>query len=242
MVDWGGAKPGAVATALGLSRFEAQQRIRRGGLDLWRIAPQAQATADAARLEAAGLPVIAIPETEVREGTSPLVVPGGVMKDGALDLRVGAGKPARVGGDGLLLVVEGPIAREYAPSSEVRKVRIATPEAGYRIHLHRKADPRPLELDPDSFDFGDSVIGRSSLLTLREWVRAVAPGVRIDDAFRKVPPALAPATPDGSLPAALGGGSRGVGAKKEGASTVLDNALQFRFYSSWRAAVERRRS
>ena len=242
VVDCGGAKPGVVAAALGLSRFEAQQRIRRGGLDLWRVAPQAQASADVARLEAAGLAVIAIPEAEVREAKSPIVVLGGVLKDGAIEARVGAGKPVRVSGDDLRFILEGPIAREYAPSSDVRKVRIASPDAGYRIHLHRKTDSRPLELDPDAFAFGDSVVGRSSLLTLRDWVRAMAPGVPIDDTFRKVPPALAPATTDGSLSAALGRGARGGGGKKEDGFTVLDNVEQFRFYSSWRAAVERRRS
>jgi hypothetical protein len=62
----------------------------------------------------------------------------------------------------------------------------------------------------------------------------------VDDGFRWLPPALAPAAPGAhggtrpGLPAPTGRGAR------EGA-LVLDNLAQFRFYSAWRAAVERLR-
>jgi hypothetical protein len=64
----------------------------------------------------------------------------------------------------------------------------------------------------------------------------------LDGGFRRVPPALGPAEPEprGAVAAAgtLGFASRPQG-KQEG-PVVLDNVAQFRFYSGWRAAVQRR--
>jgi hypothetical protein len=58
----------------------------------------------------------------------------------------------------------------------------------------------------------------------------------VDDAFRRLPPALAPAPPAGGRLARAGETPR-EGAPKEGG--VLDNLAQFRFYSAWRGAAER---
>jgi hypothetical protein len=239
VVDVGGADAAAVAAGLGLSRFDASQYLSRGGPDLWRIAPIASAERMAERLRGAGLAAVLIPEADVREGKHPLVAAGGRCTDGALELRVDGGK-LRVTGSDLLLVVQGPIAREYPPSTEARRVRLATLEGGYRIHLHRRGESRPLELDPDAFDFGPAGVARSSLLTLRDWVQAVAPKTPVDDSFRRIPPALAPAADRDSLTDVLGGKSRAPRDKK-GSAVPLDNVDQFRFYSAWRGAVERRR-
>jgi hypothetical protein len=141
------------------------------------------------------------------------------------------------------LVVRGPIVREYQPLAEVGRNQIklpgtATLEAGYRIHLHRRGDPRPVELDPAAFSFPKDP--GSSLLQLLDWVRAAAAGATVDDGFRREPPALAPARP----PAAGDSGSsllvRGSRGGSGGPPLVLDNLEQFRFYSGWRAAVARR--
>ena len=239
IVDLGRAEAAAVAVGLGLSRFDASQRVNRGGLDLWRIAPTARAQETAARLRAAGLTAMLIPEGEVREGRRPVVAAGGQWIDGGLALRVDDGS-VRVSGSDILLIVQGPIAREYPPSPETRRVRLATLEPGYRIHLHRSKSLRPLELDPDSFDFGPAGVAQSSLLTLREWIQRLA--LRpADDSFRRIPPALAPGAAKDPLAAVLAAQSRAARDKK-GNAVPLDNVDQFRFYSAWRGAIERRRT
>jgi hypothetical protein len=240
VIDVGGADAAAVAAGLGLSRLDASQRMSRGGLDLWRIASTNRAEEEAGRLRAAGLTAILIPEAEVRESRRPVATAGGRPSDGTLELRVDGGK-VRVSGDDLLVVVQGPITRERPPSAETRRVRLATLEAGYRIHLHRHEDPRPLELDPDAFDFGPAGVAQSSLLTLREWVEALAPRTTVDDSFRRIPPALAPGTANDPMTEVLAGRSR-ASRNKQGSTVPLDNLEQFRFYSAWRGAVERRRA
>ncbi|MFI5183207.1 MAG: hypothetical protein ACHQNV_02325 [Vicinamibacteria bacterium] len=241
IVDVGGEDPGRIAAGLAISRFEATQRLRRGGLDLWRIAATAAAEEAGAALRATGLKVMLLPEAEVRDGMRAEAVSGGRMSDGALHLRVDGGT-VRAAAGAALLVVQGPIAREYAPSPGSLRVRLATLESGYRIHLHRHGVPRPLELDPDAFDFGRAGVPRSSLLTLREWVHEIAAGTPTDDSFRRIPPALAPAKSRDSQTEALAARSRRDGARKGDTAVALDNLDQFRFHSAWRAAAERRRA
>jgi len=251
ILDLGTASEDTVASALGLSIFEAGQRRKRGGLQLHRIAEETRAREAAAALGAAGLGVVLVPEDEAR--TPPLHALGGGLEAGGLRLRAREGD-LLVGSEDLRLVVRGPIAREYQPSLQIRSVRTASLDGGYRIHLHRRADPRPVELDPGNFEFGFTVTG-SSLLELLGWIGAVAPAVPVDDEFRRLPPELSPAAaatfgvmaataglsrpdrgkPDFPTRAVLGGS----GADEPPA--VLDNVAQFRFYSGWRAAVERRR-
>jgi len=240
IVDLGRAEAAAVDVGLGLSRFEASQRVNRGGPDLWRIAPTATAQEEAERLRAAGLKVLLIPEGEVREGRRPVVATGGRWIEGSLELRVDGGS-VRVSGNEILLIVQGPIAREYPPSPETRRVRLATLEPGYRIHLHRGENPRPLELDPDVFDFGPTGVAQSSLLALREWVQTLGLKTLVDDSFRRILPALAPGTARDSLGAVLAAQSPAARDRK-GNAVPLDNVGQFRFYSAWRGAVERRRT
>jgi hypothetical protein len=240
IVDLGRAEAAAVTVGLGLSRFDASQRVNRGGLDLWRIAPTATAQEEVSRLRVAGLKAMLIPEGEVREGRRPVVATGGRWIDGGLELRVDEGS-VRVSGNGILVIVQGPIAREYPPSPETRRVRLATLEPGYRIHLHCSQSLRPLELDPDLFDFGPAGVAQSSLLALREWVQTLALQTPVDDSFRRIPPALAPGAARDSLRAVLAAQSRAARDKKTNAMP-LDNVDQFRFYSAWRGAVERRRT
>ena len=231
-----GADPQAVTKGLAVSTFEAGQRARRGGWQLHRIAPLAEAEREADRLARAGLRVVALPEAEVRGAARPLPVSGGRLTSDGLTLRTESGTvPARP--DGLLLVVRGPITREYL-AAKTRKVRTATLDQGYRFHLHRKDDPRPLELDPGAFDFGLPSLTESSLLVLSSWIAKAAAGVEIDDGFRRETPALAPAAPEtGGIAAALAGS---VERRAEDAAQVLDNLEQFRFYSAWRACAARR--
>ena len=234
-----GAEASNLARALSLAPAEAAHRARRGGWHLHRIADGAAGEGEAARLAAAGLRAVLVPEAEARLATTPLVALGGGSAGTALDLRTTEGD-VRVDPAELLLVVQGPIAREYQTSQEVRRTRTATLEAGYRFHLHRRVAPRPIELDPGAFDFGLHAAGASSLLQLSSWVRGLAAGVDVDEGFRRLPPEMgvAEAAAGGPLAAADALAARPGG--RGDSPMVLDNLRQFRFYSGWRAAVERR--
>jgi len=236
VLDLEGALPSALAAGLALSSFEAAQRVKRGGWQLHRIVPAEQGDREADRLARAGLRVLALPEGEVR-AARPLAAAGGSWTGEALTLRTEAG-PLAVGAGDLVLVVRGPIAREYAAPAKARRFRTATLDQGYRFHLHRREDPRPLELDPAAFDFGLPSLTESSLLLLTSWVEKAAAGVPVDEAFRREAPALGPAAPETTgIAAALHGPAD---TRKEDAAQVLDNLEQFRFYSAWRGCAARR--
>ena len=98
-----------------------------------------------------------------------------------------------------------------------------------------------MELDPASFSFGTRGPGAgSSLLKLKAWIAALE-DVADDDGFRRLPVALAPATPEEGASASLRGTGRGGPGRDKDATPILDNLAQFRFYSGWRAAAFRRR-
>jgi hypothetical protein len=77
-----------------------------------------------------------------------------------------------------------------------------------------------------------------SLVVLSEWLKALAAHVPVDDDFRRLPPALGP---EEVAPGALGMVEALRPPRADGAPLVLDNLAQFRFYSAWRAIVERRK-
>jgi hypothetical protein len=238
ILDLRDAEPRAIADALGLSLFEAGQRARRGGYQLHRIAEAAEAE----RLLSLGLPVVSVPEADVRAASHPLLATGGSLHGDTLEALTGEGR-VRIARSELLLVVRGPIAREYQAGAEWRRLRTATLEQGYRFHLHRRSELRPLELDPGAFEFGEGPEpSGSSLLRLTAWVEAVGAGAPCDDCFRLLPPALGPESADGkgATAAARALAARAGEEKDKGARVVLDNLAQFRFHSAWRGAVERR--
>jgi hypothetical protein len=241
VVDVGGSTTAALERALGLPRFEAEMRLRRGGLQLHRRGSEGELRDEAKRLEAAGLPVFLVTEAEARR--RPVPVTGGRQQGGRLLFRTETGSLDLSPLD-LLLIVRGPIRREYqAREIDRKKPHTATLEEGFRFHLHRKQDPSPLELDPASFAFGTHApLTGSSLLELKAWLEAIGEAVPVDDGFKLLPPALgAAAEESGSLGALRGTRSGGLGPGREPA-VVLDNVAQFRFYSGWRAAIERQRS
>jgi len=241
-----GTEPDALAPALGIAAADATQRVRRGGWQLLRIAAREAAEEQARRLGEAGLVAALVAEADVRMASRPVVALGGEWTARELSLRTGEG-PLQVETSALMLVVQGPIVREYQTSQEVKRSRTATLEEGYRFHLHRHGEVRPVELDPGAFDFGAAASAASSLLQLSSWVQELGEGVSLDDGFRRLPPELgvAVAVAGGPLAAAdaLGvrGGRGGRGGRGE-ANLVLDNLRQFRFYSAWRGALERRAS
>src|SRR6185369_2051841 len=229
------ADEAVLARALALSPFEASQRRRRGGPDLHRILPAAQAAEEAARLRAEGLDVLEIAEEEVRRA-EPVVAARGGAEQGALALD-GDGGPLRLVEADLLLIVRGVITREYQTTLEARhQRRLATLDPGYRVHLHRRQDARPVELDPAAFDFGPGGAPSGAQLQIAGWIDRLFPGVPRDDSFRVVIPALAPAAPS---PAGAGA-TAALAPTGRAARVILDNLAQFRFHSAWRGAARRR--
>jgi hypothetical protein len=238
VLDLDAADEGALARGLSLSAFEAGQRRRRGGADLHRILPVEAAQEEARRLRAEGLEVLEIAEDEVRRA-EPWLATGGSAAADLLTLH-GEGGPLPVREDDVLLVVRGTIAREYQTAgAATRRLRLASLDPGYRVHLHRRADPRPVEIDPGAFDFGPGGAPSGAQLQIAGWLDQLFPRAPRDDSFRLVIPALAPATP------AAGAGAAAdalVAGGKRDARPVLDNLGQFRFHSAWRAAAHRRRA
>jgi hypothetical protein len=230
----------ALAQALDLTPFEAQQWRRRGGWQLVRIAAPRHAEGEVSRLAGHGLEALAIPEAEARAAREPIAVSGGSFDaaSGVLGLEL-AGARLALAPAALLLAVAGPIAREYqAEARRARWARTAELEEGYRVHLHRREEPRALELDPASFRFsGARRFAASARLELDGWLASFAErGVTVDGGFRRMVPELALAERE-QAPGAL---ELGRGEPREGAAAVLDNLAQFRFYSGWRCAVARR--
>jgi len=229
ILDVQGQTAQGIGRALDLLPFEALMRLRLGGLQLHRAGDQGELRAEARRLEDSGLAVFLIPEAEARAPA--LLATGGRSEGGGLRLRSDEGSLEIAAAD-LLLIVRGPIRREYqAREPDRKKPHLASLEDGYRFHLHRRMDSRPVELDPASFAFGaEAPLTGSSLLELRGWLAGLGEGVPVDDGFPRLPPALGTAKAEGDL-----------ATRPPSAPLVLDNLAQFRFYSGWRAAIERRR-
>jgi hypothetical protein len=233
------ANPGALADALAIPAYEAALLVRRGGFHLHRVVDVAAAEEEGARVATFGIRAFVVPEAEAR--VRPLRALGGERAEGVLTLRTEE-EVVTVRRGALLLVVQGPITREYQPVARRRRVDTARLDEGYRVHLHpRDAAARPVEVDAATFEFGPSLKG-SGRIELDLWVEEILGGAPCDGGFRRLPPALGPAEPEprGAVAAAgtLGLSRRSDG-KREG-PVVLDNVAQFRFYSGWRAAVERR--
>ncbi len=232
ILDLIGVSPGTLARALGLSSFEAAQRAARGGYELLKTVARSEEGEAVAALRAAGLAVFSVPDAEAR--ARPLFVRGGDFAEGRLRLRTQEAD-VDLGGDDLLLVVRGPIVREYQPTNEVKRFRTASLAGGFLVHLHRMLAEQPLELDPFNFEFGFTP-AQGSLLELNLWLESL--GAPIDEAFKKLTPALAPAAKGA---AGVTAPARALVRTSGEGPPVLDNVEQFRFYSGWRGAVERRR-
>jgi len=243
LLDLQDADPGTIAQALGLSIFDAQLRVRRGGPQLLAARTAAAARDEASRLESLGLRVTTVPEAEARLALEPLTALGSMPEQGTLRLRTQRGD-RQLSAAELLLIVRGPITREWQPTpTKARQVKTAAPAAGYVFHLHRRAEPRPIEIDADAFELsGSRRHPRSSLLELNAWIARLAEQVSVDDGFRRLPPALAPANVSaGAAAVAAGFGKRSRPQGRDDEPLILDNVAQFRFYSGWRSAFERRR-
>lgn len=233
IIDLREASADAVAAALQTSAFEAGQRLKRGGYQLHRIARAGDAVAEAERIAGHGVRVFTLSEADLRRH-APVGIGRGRLEPQRFVGRV-AGRSLECPVNDVLLVVRGPIRREFqAQDKNLKQLKSAAPSEGYRFHLHRVSDPRPLEIDPNAFEFEDREASVSSFLRVAQWIDSLAPAPPLDDGFRLMPPALGESERDRTTAHALGRGPQ-----KDGERPLLDNLKQFRLYSSWRGAVER---
>jgi len=246
ILDLADANPETLAAALGLPRYEAGLLARRGGLQLHRVLGAAAAQAEADELGRRGVTALVVPEEEAR--VRPVRALAGRRAPDGLWLRTEEDGPLDLATRDLLLVVVGTIVRERQTRFERRKVDSTRPVEGRRVHLFRVAEPRPVEIDPDNFETGFSASG-SARLEIEGWIATLDRHVPRDEGFRRLPPALAPAEPDPEGPVAAllaerRAPPRASAGRRASAEepVLLDNVAQFRFYSGWRAAVERRRA
>jgi hypothetical protein len=240
ILDLSGATPEGVASALGLTRYEAGQRVRRSGYQPHLVAPDDEAAAEGSRLASLGLAVTVVPEAEILVASQPARVRTASLGAGWLEVESEEGL-RRLNPHDLLLVVRGAIRRQYMtgfdPPKRLRSATLA-PGARFQLHLRHARDLRPFEVDADAVELrGERRYPASSLLELEHWLRLLAPA-SLDTAFDRLAPALAPAEEPRGGAAALSA-RRGLERRPTG-PPVLDNVAQFRFYSGWRAGVERR--
>ncbi len=239
LLDVAGTAPEILVRALAFSPYEAALIGRRGGLHLVRASASDAALREAERLRSLGAEPLLVPEAEVR--ARPLLCLAGERQATGLTLRTEQGSVTLAPGEAFL-VVSGPITREYLPTSERRRIATARLEEGFRVHVHRRAADRPLEIDALNLELGFAASG-SVRLEIQAWLDVVAGDAKRDSGFSRLPPVLGPAEPDpkGALSAA---GSLAAGARSNTSdehALVLDNLAQFRFYSGCLAAAERRR-
>lgn len=237
LVDLGRSEPLSLAEALRVSRYEAALLVRRGGQHLARAGAPAEAAAEAERLCALGAPALVVPEAEVR--ARPVACVAGERQGDGLLLRSSEGKVALRRGE-TLLVVSGPITREHLATDGRRKILTAKLDEGFRFHLHRRGETRPLELDAHNLEV-DFALSGSARLELESWLADVAAGAPRDAGFARLTPVLAPAEPDTTSGALAAAGSLAASARGDApARVLLDNLAQFRFYSGCLAAARRR--
>ncbi len=238
VADMSRADARALAEALALLPYEAEQRVRRPGWQLLRVG-DALTAGESEALRRAGARLLELSAAETRAARQPQVVLGGAWREGRWQARTLSGATSVAPGE-LLLLVRGVITRQVRGEDDKRRrLSSVAPEPGLRVHLHRRDDARPLELDPHDFEFGrEAPPDGPPLVTLLRWCETLAGGAAWDDGFRHVTPALAPALPPPrSAAVAL---APSAGGARQPQIERLDNLAQFRAYSAWRAAVERR--
>jgi hypothetical protein len=234
--------------ALGLSLAEAALRSRRGRHQLHRILSANEAESEARRLAERGVIVILLAEAEVRQASHPRTARGGDLETGTFWLASRA-QTVRLDAAEVLTIVWGPIRRELArrDPGPLRTQRLAPGgrlQEGEVFHVHVRSDPRPLEIEPSSFEFSEARGGlESSRLRIQRALEALVPGVPIDRSFGTEVPALGVSQESAPEPSSTLDGLR---AKTDPHSSqrptvvALDNLAQFRFHSAWRGLLARR--
>jgi len=239
IIDTLSTDPARLAEACGIAPWEARQWQLRSRYRLLRLAPDPEAQALIAQLKAAGVDAQALDSAATARARTPMrvltladeVVPFEASLQGSDAARV-----LRVGPEErLALVIMAAIRRERAADpAQIKRAETLRLEDFLVIHLHFRGESAPWEIDARTtgFEGGGSVSAHMRLLAL---VRRLGEFTEVDDSFRHVVPALAPATPlEDETP--LRRAEKRDGRKPE-ARTLFDNLTQFRQYSAWRGAL-----
>jgi hypothetical protein len=246
IVDFATATTETVARILNLALADVSLRMRRHGYQLFRILPIHEGERLVVELRLQGLSAWSIPTKRIEASRQPMIVRGGDIAMGRLEL-ADESAVVEIRREELLLAIYGRIHRERQalPGSTPFRSRAASTslvlEEEHRIHLHIRREARPLEIDPGAFEFADATTATaSSLLRIRSDLSKLAGNLSIDDRFRFEPPALAPAQP--TLQGIFGvvevfKNRPSMRSRHE--ASLLHNLEQFRFYSAWRAALTR---
>lgn len=234
-----------LAQAASVSPWEARQWQAASRYRLLRITSEAEGSSLEARLEEMGVPCFSIPERIVAPARSPIPIESVDRASSPLQCSLrhseeSAPAQAALLEDEVALVISASIKRERVREQQAsRRTRAETRlEDILVVHIHLKAETRPLEIDPRRTGFEGGGLASAHMGTL-ELVRRLSTTAAHDTSFRNAVPALSPAEDTSSDFAGLKKPIK-PGAK-EPKVVVLDNLAQFREYSAWRGAVEKER-
>jgi hypothetical protein len=249
IVDLSNANVAQVTQAFNIALADASLRIRRRGYQLLRITSIREAETFVTQLRRTGIAAWSLPEQRIDAGRYPVIIRGGDVAAGRFVLAENS-IPIRVVGEDLLLAIWGRIHRTRHEFFGLERLRprpspfLSTLNEEHRLHLHRRLEDRPLEIDPGSFEFDDrNAAMESSLLRIRSGLESLMGHRTIDDAFRLEAPAMSPMQTPQTGVFAIVESLKDRGAEQEGKySGLLYNLEQFRFYSAWRGALARAHS
>lgn len=239
VLDVAGASEATLSSAFSISRWEARQ---------WGAGPRYRLVRVSADAEAD--PAFAAPDLTLH------VLPGEAIQRARTPVRIHAvddlAEPlvlsTRPDPEGpvvrrelirgaLSLIVYAPVRREKAPEvANARKPARTRLEDGLLVHLHMEGEPQPLEIDARRTAF-EGEGPPSAFLRSMALIRRLSETVPLDDSFRLVVPALAPAPDsDDEVEGLRKATNRST---REPRRPTYDNAAQFRDYSAWRGALAR---
>ncbi|MBN2369027.1 MAG: hypothetical protein JXO72_00900 [Vicinamibacteria bacterium] len=242
IVDLSNVSAEQAARALDLGLADASLRTRRGGYQLQRIVSLDESESCVARLRHNGVAAWSLSADRIEAGRHPVIVRGGDVAAGRFVLAENSA-PIQVASENLLIALWGRIRRErHEPPGPERLRYRPSPsslEEEHCIHLHRRLEVRPLEIDPGAFEFAEQETAlESSLLRIRSGLESLMNHRTIDDSFRFETPVMTPMQ------------ARHVGIfaiveslkdrfpePRDRAPERLHNLNQFRFYSAWRGAL-----
>lgn len=245
VADTSSTSPETLALAASVSPWEARQWQAASRYRLLRITSEAEGSALEARLEEKGVPIFRIDERVVAPARTPIPIESVDLASSPLQCALrrheeSAPTRATLLENEVALIISASIKRERVREQQAsRRPRTDTRlEDILVVHIHLRAEPRPLEIDPRRTGFEGADLASAHMGTL-ELVRRLSTAASHDTSFRNIVPALSPGE-DGSGDLAGLKKPAKAGAK-EPKVVVLDNLAQFREYSAWRGAVEKDR-
>lgn len=240
VVDTAAAPTEVLAEACSVSVWEARQWQAASRYRLLRVSNEPSEDPLESGLKARGLKPLIVPEEKVLRARNPILLESidalaSPMQCSSRDDPESPPKRRELKELDLSLIVSAPIKREKVKGQDTRAPTERRLDDAFLVHLHFRAEDRPLEIDPLRTAYEGTGLASAYLRTL-ELVRRLSAVVPHDESFRNVVPALSPGLDPSKDLEALA--SRPPRKAKEPKVVVLDNAAQFREYSAWRGAIE----